>query len=277
MLYFVPTPIGNLDDISVRGLRLLTETPLIFCEDTRVTKKLIYLLKEKHNIACSVTQTFVSLHSHNEINVINSLDKSSFLYQDAVYVSDAGMPGISDPGIMLVKFAQKNDIKYEVLPGANAALLALVASGFSGVSFYFHGFLPHKSEARKTILYEILQHKCNVIIYESTHRILKLFEELSKLAPQRDIFVIKEATKKYETHFAGTAEELNIRMKNLNINGEFVVIVKGQENNGGKPIVEEDILSLDIPSKKKAKLLSKISGKSVDEWYKKIILSKEIE
>ncbi|MFV0481483.1 MAG: 16S rRNA (cytidine(1402)-2'-O)-methyltransferase [Campylobacteraceae bacterium] len=270
MLYFVPTPIGNLEDISVRALRLLTTTPIIYCEDTRVTKKLITLLKEKHNLTFTCNQTFISLHSHNEEETVKKLNVEDFLQNDVLYVSDAGMPGISDPGILLVEFAQKNGIKYEVLPGANAALVGLVSSGFSGNRFYFYGFLPHKNEARKSELTQILSFTCNVILYESTHRILKLTEEFSLLAPNREIFIIKEATKKYETHFLGTAKEVHEKMKNSNTNGEFVVILKGLEQPKGEALTKEDILSLNIPNKQKAKLLSKMSGISTKEWYEKL-------
>lgn len=271
MLYFVPTPIGNLDDITVRGLKLLTSSALIFCEDTRNTKKLITLLKEKHNIQKTQEQKFISLHSHNEKEIIKKLDPKEFLEKDVLYVSDAGMPGISDPGNLLVKFAQENGINYEVIPGANAALLGLVSSGFEGNDFYFYGFLPHKKEARKSTYKKLLKLTCNVIIYESTHRILKSLEDLKDVEPNREIFIIKEATKKHETHFLGTASKVYEKLKTSNLNGEYVLVIKAKENlSKGTSLDEDDILPLEIPAKQKAKLLSKLTGINTSEWYGKI-------
>jgi 16S rRNA (cytidine1402-2'-O)-methyltransferase len=272
LLYFVPTPIGNLDDITVRGLRLLTTTSLIFCEDTRNTKKLITLLKEKHNIQNQIEQKFISFHSHNEQEIIKELNPQEFLNKDFLYVSDAGMPCISDPGNLLVKFAQDNNIKYEVLPGANAALLALVASGFDGSDFYFYGFLPHKSEARKSAYKKILDFTCNVIIYESTHRIVKSIEDLKNIEPNREIFVIKEATKKYEIHFLGSVLEVYEKLKTSNLNGEYAIVIKGKGSftKIHTNLDENDILPLNIPNKQKAKLLSKITGISSNKWYDRL-------
>ncbi|MDR1554936.1 MAG: 16S rRNA (cytidine(1402)-2'-O)-methyltransferase [Campylobacteraceae bacterium] len=268
MLYFIPTPIGNLEDISQRSLNLLLNTPIIFCEDTRVTKKLINLLKERFKQHKNIEQKFISFHSHNEQVMINNLNADIFLSSDAVYVSDAGMPCISDPGALLVQFAQKNSIAYEVLPGANALLLALAASGFEGTNFYFHGFLPHKKEIREKELDKLLSFTCNVVLYESTHRILKLSKELALMAPARELFFIKEATKMYEKRFFGKAEEIYAKLQNSNLNGEWAVVIKGCEQESSRALLSvQDILNLSAPNKQKAKLLAKLTGKSVKEWY----------
>jgi 16S rRNA (cytidine1402-2'-O)-methyltransferase len=270
MLYFIPTPIGNLEDISVRSLRLLLSTPTIFCEDTRITKKLIALLRERFDKRDFIGQKFISLHSHNEKNVIETLNASDFLDKDAAFVSDAGMPCVSDPGAKLINFAQQNSIPYEVLPGANAALVSLASSGFEGNSFYFHGFLPHKKEARENELKEILSFSCNLIIYESTHRILKLAEELAAFVPDRHMFFIKEITKKYEMHYLGVAKEIYEKLKNANLNGEWVAVIKGVKSQMGEHLSQNDILNLSLPNKQKAKLLAKMTGKNVKEWYEKL-------
>jgi 16S rRNA (cytidine1402-2'-O)-methyltransferase len=267
MLYFIPTPIGNLEDITIRSLRLLLSVPLIICEDTRVAKKLIKLLKERFGKSENIKQRFIPFHSHNEQEVVKNLNIDDFLTSNAVYISDAGMPCISDPGTSLVRFAQENNIPYEVLPGANALLLALAASGFEGTNFYFHGFLPHKKEARMEELRKILSLEFNAVLYESTHRILQLSSEIAKLAPQRVVYIIKEATKIYETHYKGSALELAQKLKTANLNGEWAVVIKGEEQKTGEYLHEEDILSLPLPPKQKAKLLAKMTGKSVKEWY----------
>ncbi|MDR2100846.1 MAG: 16S rRNA (cytidine(1402)-2'-O)-methyltransferase [Campylobacteraceae bacterium] len=267
MLYFIPTPIGNLEDITIRSLRLLLSVPLIFCEDTRVSKKLVNLLKERFDKSANIKQKFVPLHSHNEHEVVQNLKAEDFLTLDAAYISDAGTPCISDPGVLLVQFAQKNGIPYEVLPGANALLPSLAASGFEGTGFYFHGFLPHKKEARMRELREILSLECNSVLYESTHRILQLSREIAALCAQRVVYCTKELTKMYETHYKLNASELAKTLENANLNGEWTLVIKGAEKQKGEYLCEEDILPLPLPPKQKAKLLAKITGKNIKEWY----------
>ncbi len=265
MVYFIPTPIGNLDDISVRSLKLLAECQTLLCEDTRVTKKLLALLKEKHHLEMH-TKRFISMHSHNESHVLSQLDLA--LFDETVgYVSDAGMPGISDPGSALVRFCQEKNIAYEILPGANAALLAYVASGVKSHQFVFYGFLAHKGSERHQGLLEVLNMPYATLLYESPHRIEQLFDELANLAPSRDIFAIKEATKLHEKRFIGTALEVCTMSKKANLKGEWVVVVTPMPKQAGEAIVKEDILALELPPKQKAKLLAKLTGLSVKECY----------
>jgi 16S rRNA (cytidine1402-2'-O)-methyltransferase len=272
MLYFIPTPIGNLEDISRRGAKLLLTLPTIFCEDTRVTRRLIALLRERYPEYPSPPQKFISMHSHNEKSVVESLEPIDFAHTDAAYASDAGMPCISDPGAVLVQWAQTNGVPYEVLPGANAALLALAASGFEGTKFYFHGFLPHKKEARERELKELLAMNCSVILYESTHRIAQLAQELAKLADEREIYLIKEATKKHETHFRGCAREIAQTLAKANLSGEWALVIKpSQESAAAGSLNADDLLAADIPPKTKAKLLAKLTNTSVKEWYEKLM------
>ena len=265
MVYFIPTPIGNLDDISVRSLKLLTECKTLFCEDTRITKKLLSLLKERHGLECDV-QRFISMHSHNETHVLSTLDKTIF-DETVAYLSDAGMPGISDPGAALVRFCQTHAIAYEIIPGANAALLAYVASGIETHQFLFYGFLAHKGNERHTQLLEALNAPYATILYESPHRIEKLFEELATLAPKRTIFAIKEATKLHERRFYGTAYDVKKQTQTANLKGEWVVVIEPEIVENGSAITKEDILELELPPKQKAKLLSKLTGRSVKECY----------
>ena len=265
MVYFIPTPIGNLDDISVRSLKLLAECKTLFCEDTRITKKLIALLKERHHLEVP-SQRFISMHSHNEEHLLSTLDVSVF-DENVAYLSDAGMPGISDPGSALVRFCQEKKIVYEIVPGANAALLAYVASGVATHQFLFYGFLPHKGSERHNGLLEALNAPYATLLYESPHRIEKLFEELATLAPKRTVFAIKEATKLHEKRFLGTALEVQNASKNANLKGEWVVVITPEIHLQGQAITKEDILELDLPPKQKAKLLSKLTGLSVKECY----------
>jgi 16S rRNA (cytidine1402-2'-O)-methyltransferase len=269
VLYFIPTPIGNLEDISQRSLRLLSLSTTIFCEDTRITKRLLALLKERYALELA-PKTFISFHAHNEAQVLSSLTPEQFA-QPCVYVSDAGMPCISDPGATLVRYCQEQNIAYEVLPGANAALVAYVASGFLETPFSFFGFLPHKGREREQMLESVLAHPLNAILYESPHRIQKCMEELRKKAPHRQLFAIKEATKKYEKSFRGSVEEVAVWMESINLKGEWALVLQASKNeNSASTLVTEDILSLSLPPKEKAKLLAKLTGENIKTWYAKL-------
>jgi len=260
LVTFTPTPIGNLDDISKRALLALQNAEIIFCEDTRVTKKLLNLLNIPLN------KEFISMHSHNEDKVLSKIDPQTLKSKEVVYVSDAGMPAISDPGSKLVKFCQKHDIPYTVIPGANAALTAFVASGFEG-EFCFHAFLPHKGNERNEKLKEIINSNKIAILYESPHRIEKLLNELKELIPDREIFLAKELTKIHETYIKGKAKDIELK----NTKGEWVVVIDKGENKKTLELSYDEISALPIPPKEKSKLLAKISEKSAKEIYKELI------
>ncbi len=265
MVYLIPTPIGNIDDISVRSLKLLTEIQILLCEDTRVTKKLLNLLSLKNSVEFKV-EKFISFHSHNDKRVLASLD-DEFFSQNIAFMSDAGMPCVSDPGANLVKYCQENSLKYEVLPGANAALLAYASSGFESSRFTFYGFLPHKGKERQSALNEVVNLTNPAIIYESPHRIEKLAKELADICPNRGLFAVKEATKKFEKRFFSNSSAFLDFLDSINAKGEWSLVLEPKEPNGGEEISQNDIENLDIHPKQKAKLLSKLSGKSVKECY----------
>ena len=258
MLNLVPTPIGNLDDISKRAVLALENAQIIFCEDTRVTKKLLNLLNIPLN------KKFISMHSHNENKVLSTLDIEILKSKNCVYVSDAGMPGISDPGAKLVKFCQENNIEYSVIPGPSAFVTAFAASGFEG-EFCFYAFLPHKGKERNEKLKEALFNGKISIFYESPHRIEKLVKELKELVPHREVFLAKELTKVHETYIKSKVKDLVLP----NSKGEWVVIVDKGENNKLE-LNYEEILELPLPLKLKSKLLSKISDLSAKEIYKQL-------
>jgi len=260
LVTFTPTPIGNLDDISKRALLALQNAKIIFCEDTRVTKKLLNLLNIPLN------KEFISMHSHNEDKVLAKLNPEILNSTDCVYVSDAGMPGISDPGAKLVKYCQENNIKYTVLPGPNAAITAFAASGFEG-DFCFFGFLPHKGNERSERLNEVINSGKIAILYESPHRIEKLLKELKSLIPENEIFLAKELTKIHETYIKGKVKEIELQ----NTKGEWVVVINTAKKNKKLELSYEDILNLSLPPKEKSKLLAKISDKSAKEIYKELI------
>ncbi|EAK5560244.1 16S rRNA (cytidine(1402)-2'-O)-methyltransferase [Campylobacter upsaliensis] len=272
MLYFIPTPIGNLGDISLRSLELLSACEIVFCEDTRVCKHLITLLNERFK-TCIKPQKILSLHTHNEKKVLEKLDLKLF-EKNVAYLSDAGMPGISDPGFALIQFALKHKLSYEVLPGANAALVALVSSNLCEKEFIFLGFLANKGKQRQKEIENLLLNPYPTIIYEAPTRILALAQTIAKLEPKRELFAMKEISKKFQTSFRGRAEKLVEELKGANLNGEWVLVVaKSSQNFSSNSLCESDILALDLPLKIKSKLLAKMSGKNSKELYQKLLLS----
>ena len=270
MLYLIPTPIGNIQDITFRALEILSTADILFCEDTRVAKRLLTLLSERFSFKYSIDK-FYSLHSHNEDSFLKSIDIDIFK-KSVVYLSDAGMPCISDPGAKLIQFAQEHDIEYEVLPGANAAVTAYAASGFIQKEFLFFGFLPHKAKERKLLLNDILNGSYNTILYEAPHRIRQLLNEIAILSPKRELFVQKEITKLHQKWYKDSALNLTKIFEKESTKGEWVVIIKGEKKEVSN-ITQSDIISLEIPKKQKAKLLSKISGKSIKEIYEQLVIS----
>ena len=276
MLYFIPTPIGNLADITQRALSILGACELIFCEDTRVCKALLNLLDKKYPLfsILSTPKRFKALHSHNEREFFANLDREIFS-QDVAYLSDAGMPCISDPGTALVRFAQENSIAYEVLSGANAALVAVAASGLCEKEFVFLGFLSPKFKSRQSELERALECEFPVILYESPKRILALIKEIAKIAPEREIFAIKEISKKFEKKFKDSAKALEIVLESENLNGEWCVVIAA--NKAKKSAKKEsiclnksDIMALNISAKDKARLLARLSEASAKQIYKQI-------
>jgi len=269
LLSLVPTPIGNIGDISLRAIIVLSEADILLCEDTRVTKKLIHILKERYNTVFKENQHFISLHSHNEKEFIQKLEPS-FFDENVVYASDAGMPGISDPGQALVKYAQENDISYDILPGANAVLTAFVASGFVETKMLFWGFLPHKGKDRAASLLGALNSGFTTIVYESPHRLEKFLNELHVEESGRKIFLAKELTKKYQRYVFGTAGECLTKLDG-NFRGEWVVVLEASDAHNSSAISQKDILSLDLPKKVQAKLISKITGENTKACYQRLL------
>ncbi len=268
MITFIPTPIGNPQDITIRAMKLFEKAALFLCEDTRQTKRLLKLLEERFDM----TYPDARFYSFNEHNGQARLDElgSELSEKEVVYVSDAGMPVISDPGQLLVEYAQENEIKYDVLPGASAVTTAYAASGFKEGKFLFYAFLPHKGKERSTALAEAMSNGYNTVLYESPHRLEKLLGEILVLDENRELFLAKEISKKYQTYYRGTARSLNETFKTLTIRGEWVVVISAQKSRE-KSLSFTEVLSLDLPPKPKAKLLAQLSDKSVKEWYNELI------
>ena len=270
MLVFVPTPIGNLGDISFRTIEILKDGELILCEDTRVTKKLLQLISSKYEVIFP-NFNFISLHSHNEKEFLTTQNIEVLKNTKCIYMSDAGMPCVSDPGSLLVDFCLKNDIEYDVIPGANAILTAYASSGFSNTAFTFFGFLPHKGTSRKDLLDKVMNNDNLSILYESPHRLLKLIQEINDIEPNREIFLTKELTKKYQTRYKGNVNNILKELLSTTIKGEWVVIIQNKEAQNRGIITYEDIIDLKLPPKQKAKLISKLTGQNTKDIYNELI------
>ena len=221
-LYIVPTPIGNLDDITLRAIKVLKEVDLILAEDTRVTGKLLNHF--------GIDKPMLSYHNFNEHEITDNVIRKLQSGTTVAMVSDGGTPGISDPGYLLIRGAVQNDVKVECLPGAVAFVPALVCSGFPINRFYFEGFLPQK-KGRQTRLKLLAAMAHTIILYESPFRIVKLLEELNEYFGERTISISREISKVYEEHLRGTANDLVEHFKTKNPKGEFVVVIEGKSEN----------------------------------------------
>jgi 16S rRNA (cytidine1402-2'-O)-methyltransferase len=259
LIKFTPTPIGNLKDLSIRSKESFEWANIVLCEDTRVTKKLFLLL----DIGIA-SKKFISVHIHNEQNFIDGLD-GSFFNNNVIYCSDAGMPCISDPGAKIVDFCITNDIEYEVIPGANAALLTFCASGINDKEFLFYGFLPKKMTVRMNEIKELLSFKYASILYEAPHRIVKLLKEIVSIDKNREIFIAKEFTKIFETKYRGRADELKDIISSKSTKGEWVVMLIPKDSTDN--VCKSDKQEKHFTKKDIAKLMSKISSKPVKECY----------
>lgn len=219
-LYLVATPIGNLRDITLRARDTLASVDLIACEDTRHSGVLLQHLE--------IRKPLVSLHQHNE-----ALRTAQFLTdlregKSIAYISDAGMPGVSDPGSRLVAACRLAGLTVEVLPGPSAVLTALVGSGFPADAFYFGGFLPVKSGQRERALTAALEADETSVFFESPHRISSTLELLNKLEPDRLICVARELTKKFEEYRRGLVSEIAAHYAAHPAKGEIVLVISGQ-------------------------------------------------
>lgn len=217
-LYIVATPIGNLEDITFRAIRILREADLILCEDTRQTKKLL----NRYEIQ---TPT-MSYHHHSKLDKINRIVDLINEGKNLALVSDAGTPGISDPGNLLIRHLIDNniDVKIIPIPGASAVISALSVSGFPTDNFIFLGFVPHK-KGRQTFFENLAQEKRTAVFYESCHRIMKTLDSLQKYLPEKEIAICRELTKIYETIYRGKPEDAAKKITPDQVKGEFVVII----------------------------------------------------
>lgn len=267
-LYLCGTPIGNLEDITFRAIRILKEVDFIACEDTRQTIKLLNHFEIKTKM--------ISYHQHNEEKCAEFLIQQIKNDKNIALVSDAGMPIISDPGSILIKKALENNIQIIPIPGPSAFLMSLVVSGFDTSNFSYYGFLPHKQKDRVQIWEKIKLAQITSVIYESPHKLINTLEEINKILGDIRLCVAREITKRYEEFFRGSASESIKYFTKNDIKGEFCIVIdKIIENIEVNMLsVEEEIIKLTelgISKKDISKNLSKKFNISSKDIYKMLI------
>ena len=218
-LYIVATPIGNLEDITLRALKVLKEVDIIAAEDTRNTLKLLNHYE--------ISKPLISYHRHNEEIKADSLIEKLKMGENIAIVSDAGTPGISDPGEVVIKEAIKNNIEVIPIPGACAAINALICSGLDTKEFVFYGFLPLNKKLRKEKLSEIQNETMTSIIYEAPHKLKNTLEDLKEFLGERKVVLAREITKIHEEFLRGNIDE--ILNKSDSLKGEMIILVEGAE------------------------------------------------
>lgn len=266
MLYVCATPIGNLEDITLRVLNTLKKVDYIACEDTRRTIKLL-----NHY---DISKKLISINQHNEYERKNRIIDDLKEGKDIALVSDAGMPGIQDPGRILIEEVIKNQLPYTVLPGATAFVTALVGSGLCKDEFLFLGFLPRKNSERKVLLDKYSKFDKEIILYEAPHRFGKLLESIYESWGNRNIVISRELSKKFEEYiFTDIEEALN---KHSKLKGEIVLIIEGKTNKEESDDVKVDInidelveeyLAKGFKTKELAKILVERANISKNEAY----------
>ena len=268
MLYFVSTPIGNLNDISLRAIDVIRSSDYLYAEDTRNTKKLLKFINLKVKSK--------SFHEHNEhkasLEIIENLKEGKIVS----IVSDAGTPVISDPGYKLIQICLKENIKYTLIPGPSSVLSSLVMSGLSPDRFSFYGFIPRKAGDQNRFFETLSNDEKTSIVFESPKRIKKTLNNLQKfVGKNRKISLCKEMTKIYEDVFRGKISEIikDIENDQINLKGELVLVIEGADNKINLKIstqIKKEFLSK-LSASDSAKLISMLTGKNKRDIYKKLI------
>ena len=218
-LSIVPTPIGNLNDITYRAIKVLKDSDIILCEDTRISKRLL----DKY----SIDKPLYSYHIHNEHKVVEKYIQYIISGKKVSLISDAGTPGISDPGYLIIRESVKKNIEIDCLPGPTAFVPALINSGISSDKFVFEGFLP-KKKGRMSRIEFLKEEKRSIIIYESPHRIKRLIQELKAVfGGQRLVSISRELSKINQENIRGTLDEVDKNLESKNIKGELILIING--------------------------------------------------
>jgi 16S rRNA (cytidine1402-2'-O)-methyltransferase len=266
VLYIVATPIGNLDDISLRAIATLNAVDLIAAEDTRHSK---YLLNH-----LGIETPMISCHEHNEKSRSELLLEKLAAGSNVALISDAGTPLISDPGYRLVLAAQQAGIRVSPIPGANSAIAALSAAGLPTENFHFCGFLSSRTKERGLQLQVLREIPVTLVLFESSHRIERLMQQLVQLFPEKQCVIAKELTKLHENLMRGSAAELLARLKDDRVlsKGEFVVLIDNSDDPASKQLNTDDVEILrvlleEVSVKIAVKIATRLTGKKKNELY----------
>ncbi len=262
-LYLIPTPIGNLDDISKRAIETLKMVDIILCEDTRHSSKLLNHL--------GINKRLYSYYEHNE--KMRAEEAIEWLKQgvNIGLITDAGMPAVSDPGYIIVDLVHKNELKVYAIPGANAALTALVLSGFDSWRFQFIGFLPRQNSKKREELLETINYNGLTIIYESPNRLMHTLKMMEEIFPDRRIFIAREITKLYEEHFRGRVVDAALHFGSKEIKGEIVIVLDSFEAETEEVDIAAEFQKLLDNGIKKSQAVKEVSAKygiNKNEVYK---------
>lgn len=266
-LYIIATPIGNLEDITIRAVRILGEVDLIACEDTRQTRKLL----DRYNI----TKPLVSYHEHNERSRSTGLLDDLEAGKNIALVSDAGTPLIADPGYRLVELAREKRIPVSPIPGPSALLAALSASGLGTDSFTFCGFLPSKKGQRRRFLEDLRPSQATLVFYETPHRVLEALEDIEEALGPRPVVLAREITKIHEEFLRGTAAEIRKTLsERAAVKGEITLMIGKSETPeiDATPLAEsvEKLVESGVPRMEAIKTVARLRGLSKRDVYKQL-------
>ncbi|MFI3256609.1 MAG: 16S rRNA (cytidine(1402)-2'-O)-methyltransferase [Psittacicella sp.] len=268
-LYLVSTPIGNLEDITLRALTILKSVDFIAAEDTRNAKQLLDHF--------GIDKKLVSYHNYNEDQKKESLLNDLLNSKNIALISDAGTPCINDPGYHLVKLCRENNINVVSIPGACAAISALSISGIASDKFCYEGFLSSKKSQREKYLFDLKEEERTLIFYESPHRIIEMLNSIQNILGNRKIVIARELTKLWETIYSGSVEDILATANNYLEKGEIVIIVEGFQNSeeafkiDKKGIILIENLIEKLPLKEVSKIVSEVFDLNKNELYKYIL------
>ena len=270
-IYFIPTPIGNLEDMTIRAINTLKEVDIIACEDTRESRKLLDYFDIKKELT--------SYHKFNEVSKSEEIIENCKAGMTYGIITDQGMPGISDPGHILIKKCIADGITYTILPGASSILTALVGSGMENTSFIYYGFIPKKQGDKEKLYQELKEQTRTSILFDTPHNIGKTIEDFKKIFSERKLCIARELTKKFEEYYIEDIGKINI--DELTLKGEFVLVLSGADLIANESLedFEDDIkayIKQGLRTKEITKIIKDKSSFNKNEIYEYVLtLSKE--
>lgn len=265
-IYFIPTPIGNLEDMTIRAINTLKEVDIIACEDTRESKKLL----DYYQIKKSTT----SYHKFNEQSKSEEIIKNAKNGISYGIITDQGMPGISDPGHILIKKCIEENISYTILPGASALITALVGSGLDNDSFSYYGFIPKKQKDKKILYDKLSKEDKTSIIFDTPHNLLNTIKDFKEIFPERKLCLARELSKKFEEYLLVDIDKID--EEDITLKGEFVLILSGKVDKENKTLSDfkeeiDEMLDKGMKTKEISKIISKKSNFPKNDIYEYIL------